>query len=208
MHVYDITSWEFFILSPSAFPLQNLFCKLRLHPVCFTHTSRMTQYRSLVFPLVVGLVLRWQHSHFVFQVLNNSVFMNLVLQFLFEIKKKIIIYCKLEFFPIHFLNVTLFCKCYVCFFVFVFLVDVFRRRLACLQLQEIPLLKFGKTGYINLGEAISVRPSVHVVHYQTSLQFFQFSPCVHVQFCVENYCAYENKSKHMYKYYFCIFIYA
>lgn len=88
MHVYDITSWEFFILSPSAFPLQNLFCKFRLHPVCFTHTSRMTQYRSLVFPLVVGLDLRWQHSHFVFQVLNNSVLMNLVLQFLFEIKKK------------------------------------------------------------------------------------------------------------------------
>lgn len=82
----------------------QLFCKLRLHPVCFTHMSRMTQYRSLVFPLVVGLVLRWQHSHFVFQVLNNSVFMNLVLQFLFEIKKKIIIYCKLEFFPIHFLK--------------------------------------------------------------------------------------------------------
>lgn len=34
--------------------------------------------------------------------------------------KKKIIYCKLEFFPIHFLNVTLFCKCYVCFFDFFF----------------------------------------------------------------------------------------
>lgn len=119
MHVYDITSWEFFILSPSAFPLQNLFCKLSLHPVCFTHTSRMTQYRSLVFPLVVGLVLRWQHSHFVFQVLNNSVFMNLVLQFLFEIKKKKSFTVNQNFFQ--FISCTLPCFANVmCAFLFLF----------------------------------------------------------------------------------------